>query len=118
MPSVSFIRSMVARFPTLDALLKEHIEDFEEILPHLFFGDVTRHIVSLLPAASGSDFPRRRELRDILAHLEESYSRGDDELQELISVSFLENLPRPGEAGAQIREMVGPTLRAQLAVIG
>ncbi len=116
--AVSFVRSTMARFPSLSALLEEHLKDnLGEILPHVFFGDVTRYVLSLL-AASGGGLPPRRELRDILDYLEEAYSASGEELRELISVSFLENLPRPGEIGAQIREMVGPNLRRQLHVIG
>ena len=115
----SFVRSIVARFPNLSARLEEHIKDnLGEILPHVFFGDVTRYVLSLLFAVSGGGLPPRRELREILDYLEEAYSGGDEERRELISVSFLENLPRPGEEGAQIREMVGPNLRRQLHVIG
>jgi hypothetical protein len=76
-----------------------------------------RHL-SLLLAARGGPLPPRRELRDILNYLEKAYAAGDEELRELISVSFLENLPRSGESGAELREMVGPNLRKQLRAIG
>lgn len=116
--AAAFVGSMVARFPGLSALLEEHIKDNHgEMLPHVFFGEVTRYILSLLLAASGGGLSPRRELRDILTYLEEAYAAGDEELRELISVSFLENLPRPGEAGAEVREMVGPNLRRQLQII-
>jgi len=36
------------------------------------------------------------------------------EVQQLIAASFLENLPRQGEDGMQIREMIGPNLKRQL----
>src|SRR3954471_14705300 len=113
--AVSFVRSIVARFPSLSAILEEHLKDnLGEILPHVFLGDVTRYLPSLLLAASSGGFPIRRELRDILDYLEEVFSGDGAELRELISASFLENLPRPGESGAQLREMVGPTLKRQL----
>ncbi len=113
--TVSFVREMVARFPGLSALLEEHMKDnFGEILPHLFFGDVTRYVVALL---SGGDLAQRRELRDILDHLERVYASADEELQELIAVSFLENFPRPNEPGAEICGKIGPHLRRQLHVI-
>jgi hypothetical protein len=115
--TVSFVRSMVAHFPSLYTLLEDHIRDNGgEVLPHVFFGEVTRYILSLLLAAGR--LPPRRELRDILSYLEETYAAGNEELQELISVSFLENLPRPGENGAELRAMVGPNLKRQLQAIG
>jgi hypothetical protein len=110
---IAFVRDP-ARFPGLSALLEEHIKDYREILPHLFFNDVTDYILSLLNAG---ELPQRRELRDILNYLEQVYA-SDEQLQELISVSFLESLPRLDEAGAQIRRMVGPHLTKQLHIIG
>ena len=113
--TVSFVRSMVARFSKLKALLAGHIEDNEgEILPHVFFGDLTRYVVSLALAAGGAELPLTHDLHAILEYLEEAYASGGDEVQELIAVSFLENLPRPAEPGAWIREIVGPSLCRQL----
>jgi hypothetical protein len=107
--TISFVRSIVARFPGLTTLLDEHIENnFGEVLPHVFFGDVTRYVLSLVATNDDSLSPRR-ELRDVLDYLEEAYTGGDEELQELIAVSFLENLPRPGETGAGIRGMLART---------
>jgi hypothetical protein len=116
---LAFVYAIVARFPGLRPMLDEHLTDnFGDILPHLFFGDVTRYVLSLLREARASDVPsRRRELREILDYLEETYS-SEEALQEIISVSFLEHLPRPSEEGWGIREMVGPSLRRQLQVIG
>jgi hypothetical protein len=115
--TVSFVSSMVARFPSLYRLLEDHIRDNAgEVLPHVFFGEVTRYVLSLLVAARGE--PRRELIGDVLSYLEEAYAAGDEELRELISVSFLENLPGPGESGAEVREMVGQNLRRQLQLIG
>jgi hypothetical protein len=116
----AFVRSLVERFPALRPLLHEHLADnFGEMLPHVFFGDLTRRVLSLLdPSEDKEVFERRSELRDILTVLEAAYASGDEELQELISVSFLEHLPRPGEPGAAIRQMLGPTLSEQLLIIG
>ena len=115
----AFVRSMVARFPKLSELFEEHIKsNFGEVLPHVFFGGVTRYVLSLLLAENGRSLPPRRELRDVLGYLEEAYSGDNEKIRELISVSFLENLPRPGDTGAQIREMIGANLRKQLNVIG
>jgi hypothetical protein len=117
--SVEFVRSLVSRFPNLTNVLAEHIADNDEILPHLFFGDLTRYVETLHGVArADSVSPSKQELRSILAYLEETYAGGDEELQELISVSFLEHLPRRGESGWELRDMLGPQLTRQLRVIG
>jgi hypothetical protein len=110
------VNMMGARFSPLGALLEEHLRDNKgEVLPHVFFGDATRYILSLVGSSKKAGLSPRRELRDILAYLEEPYSGGDSEVQELISASFLENLPRIDEAVSQIRQMLGPNLRRKLA---
>jgi hypothetical protein len=118
--TITFVRLIAARFSPLGAVLEEHMQDnFGEILPHVFFGDLTRYVVSLASeGGTATEFARLCEMYEILDYLEEVYSSGDEELSELISVSFLENLPRPGEVGSQIRDIVGPNLTKQLRVIG
>ncbi len=54
----------------------------------------------------------------MLAYLETGYAARDPHIQELISVSFLELLPRPEEPLAELRSLVGPQLRTQLDRIG
>ena len=96
----------------LSAALDEHLKDnFGELLPHVFFGDVTRRLVAL--SEDGSDLAHA-ELDRVLAFLEDRFDEGDEQIQELIAVSLLENLPRPGESGVGIRRSLGPGLRAEL----
>jgi hypothetical protein len=105
---------MAACFPGLGPVLDEHTKDnLGEILPHLFFGDVTRYVVGLYLRSEVSP-----ELHDILGHLEEAFQRETPDVVELISVSFLENLPRDSEPGAEIRKLLGPSLSKELRAIG
>lgn len=115
-----FVRALVERFPRLAPLLEEHLADnFGELLPHIFLGDVVRWVLTLMATARAEgSLTAQRELRQFLSHLEDTYASENEELQELLSVSFLENLPRPGEEGAEIRTQLGPTLTQQLRVIG
>ena len=111
----SYITSIVNRFPGLRPVLDEHIKDnFGETLPTVFFGDVTRYVMTLLERATWGEFAPRRELKDILCYFEESYFAGDKDVQDLIVLGFLENLPNLGEEGSQIRNMLGPNLQRRL----
>lgn len=118
--NVAFVKDLAGRFSGLAELLKEHARDNSgEILPHVFFGDLTRYVLSLHTAAAGAgESGSRRELREILNLLEGAFSAGDPSLQELIAVSFLENLPDPGEDGSQIRSLLGKALSAELSRMG
>lgn len=111
-----FVTEIAARFPTLTEALKENTAPGGEILTHVFLADLTRHVTSL--AVKSKDYPdAATELRAILDFLEERFEAAEN-LSELISVSFLENLPRPNEEGGSLRAMLGPYLTRQLNVIG
>ena len=112
--TISFVRSMAARFPGLEPVLAEHIKDNQEILPHLFFGDMTRYALSSVRVGRPDQTPELHRLLDLL---EEAFSGGDEELQELIAVSFLENLQSTGDKGAHIITMLGPNLTKQWHLI-
>jgi hypothetical protein len=112
------VRILGERFSDVAPIYKEHRESFGEILPHIFFGELTRWMLSLLEPASGSTTAERRQkLRDVLEVLEKSYAEGDEEMREFFSASFLEKLPKPGESGSEIREMLGPRLSEELRAI-
>jgi len=120
--TIDFVHALVEAFPVLGRLLDEHIEDnFGEVLPHLFIADVARTAVSALSGTT-SEVPLgpfdSALIKRLLAFLEDRYISDGPEVQELLAVSFLENLPRPEEQGSEIRNMVGPAMQEQLRVIG
>lgn len=119
--TIEFIERLVFRYPPLKPIFDEHVSDnFGEVLPHLFFGDISRYAISqFLEIESQAESQGiESELRGLLDDLEDAYVDGDEEIQELISVSFLENLPRPYEEASGLRAWLGPALSAQLRVIG
>ena len=111
------ILQLVAAFPELTPLYEEHRRDYGELLPHVFFGDLTRWILSLYEDSANSPEAVAR-VREVIDFLEGAFASGDSDLQELISVSFLENLPFPWEPNADIRTMLGPQLSTELAHLG
>ena len=68
-------------FPVLADLEREHIADYDEILPHVFMADVSRYILS---GADGS--------REIVGFLDKSMRGRGAEIRNVIAVSFVENL--------------------------
>ena len=119
--TIDLVDRLVRRVPALEPLLREHLADnFGEVLPHLFFGELTRYVVSELGGAG--DDPRTQErkaaLQTLLDELEEGFANGGEEVAELICVSFLENLPRKGEEGDVVRDLLGPRLKSELKRIG
>ncbi|MBW3650414.1 MAG: hypothetical protein KY458_07595 [Actinobacteria bacterium] len=119
----ALINRLAGRSPRLAALLREHrVENFGDVLPHVFFGDLTRFILREYCRIAGErtvdESAMTSELEGLLEELEGAFASGEDEeVSELIAVSFLENLPGRDEEGQGIRDLLGPTLRTALAKI-
>ena len=109
---VAFVGALVHRFPVLLPILQVHLDDYETLLPHVFLADVTRWLVGKSGSRSDSD------VNAVLLFLEACFSEGEEEERELISASFLENVPDPGEAGSELRGRLGPALAQGLDQIG
>lgn len=105
------VRDVVAAFPALRPMLDEHIHDYDEVLAHIFLADVVRYLVH----ASENRHPTDGVVAAILEFLENRFRHGNEEVKELISVSFVEMLPRPDERGAELRAQLGTELAAEAA---
>ena len=114
--TIAFATEVAGLSPSLMAELEEHITaNFGEVLPHVFFGDVTRHVNELVKSISlGADPAVRAELETILEAMETGFVSGTSDVQGLIVVSFLENLPFAWEPGAEVRGMLGPNLTREI----
>lgn len=114
--TIALSKEIAGLSATLAALLDEHTKDnFGEVLPHVFFGEVSRYAIALLQKSqSDNDLAVRRELRSILDTLEAAMAKRVPDVQELIAASFLENLPSKGGPGSELRGMLGPTLSSQM----
>lgn len=107
---------LVNGFPSIRPLLEEHLTDnFGEVLPHLFLGDVTRYLTRLADAVnSPGGGVASAELDRMLAALDTEFVNGDEEVRELLVVSFLENLARDRGAAQQLRPLLKPGLGGEL----
>lgn len=111
--TVSFVGALVRRNRVLLPVLEEHLIDQEgEVLPHLFMADVERWAEAALRRG------QRGDVEQVLEYIELEFSGPDDDVREVISVSFLEHLPRPEAPGAELRDMVGLACAEQLERVG
>lgn len=80
--NAEFVQQLARMFPDLAPLLSQHIVESHGILPHIFMGDVTRYVLS-----------GGQNRRQIVEHLDRSLgAKGGDDVQNLIAVSFVENI--------------------------
>lgn len=77
-----FCLQLASLSPSVDLLLKEHFKDFDEVLPHVFLGEITRYILN-------DDEDRTK----LVNFIESNFGTTSSAIDELIAVSFVENLP-------------------------
>jgi hypothetical protein len=106
---VTFINALLLRVPELKALYEEHLGDNEELLPHVFMWDVTRFAI-----AQADNVQTHEPLRRLLAVLEEALEGGADKVNELIAVSFAENLIGEEAALKVLKPLMGPRLSREV----
>lgn len=106
--TVDFLRRLGEAVPALRGRVAAHFERLHgHPLPHPFMGEVVFEAVELV--ASG----RGQVVRPLVEFLELEYGV-DDDVDNVIDVSFVELLPEPGERGSEIERLLGPKLSAEL----
>jgi len=98
----AFCQALVTAVPELQSAFTEHVEYFEELLPHVFFWDVCRYVEDLLAVDGDGE-----ALRRLLTCLEKGLADGDADVDNLIRVSLIENFP----AMDALRQRAGPVMQ-------
>jgi hypothetical protein len=70
--ALSLVHDFVAAFPELEPLHAEHLNDYNEVLDHLWLADLMRYIASLLAAEDGPNGACRAEA--ILDYMEARFA--------------------------------------------
>ena len=98
------LRDLGAVAPELEVARQAHVAYYGELLAHVLFGDVTRWVVERGPGP---------EVRDVLGVLERHLDEGDEDVQEVLILSFLYNLFGDDPSELAIQAALGPHLRAK-----
>jgi len=113
MSSLSYtqvVPRLLREVPELVTTMSEHVRDNDEVLPHVFFGDLTRYVHSEV-AHGRSDTVRR-----ILIVLEMAVASQDQRTRDLVGVSFLENLQSDPTVFSALSALAGPEMKSALAL--
>lgn len=106
--TVAFLHRLAEAVPALRGQVAAHFERLHgHPLPHAFMGEIVFEAVDLV--ASGS----AQVVRPLVDFLEAEFGV-DADVDNVIEASFIEMLPDPGERGAEIEDLLGPKLRAEL----
>ena len=104
-----FVDGLLQGIPGLRTLYDKHIRDYDSLLPHVFMGDVTRF------AIADSDKPQSRDtISALFEQLESGLQAGNDEVTELIVVSFVENLVGEQISLKSLKPLMGPLLKSEV----
>jgi hypothetical protein len=93
---------LAREFPEVGDLLEAHLADNGELLPHVFFGDLTRYVLS-----------DGRDKAAVVQRLEDVLSGADSAVEELIGVSFVENLETREELEHVLKGVTGNRIREE-----
>lgn len=106
---VAFLDDLRRRFPELEADVGENTYgDNDALLAHMFLADVVRRAVALHRSDDQADRDRAQAIVDAVA----AAVGQDEEVDNLIAVSFVEDLPDAEHPGADIVRRLPPVLIA------
>lgn len=103
---IDFVRA----HPHFEDLLASHSFAEDVVLPHVFFAMVLHETVS--------DYARQASVIDrsaLFEFLERCLESGQSELIEVVTTSFVDDLPWPGQEGADIAHELPPLLAREYA---
>jgi hypothetical protein len=104
---VNFVADLANIDPDLATMLDEHVRYHEEVVPYVFMGDLARWAVARWQSRDLDQLDR------LLFWLDGRFATADDEIQNLVAVGFLENLPPTIDVENNIRRRLGPRLAAE-----
>lgn len=106
-----FIIRLTSISNELTAVYREHMADQGELLPHVLMGEVTRWVT----VNTSSELPNW--LPEFLQQLEVGLVFGDNDIANLIAVSFVENLLGEDATIHALLPLMGEALRKEVNTI-
>ena len=80
-----YARKLAQIFPDYEGVYAEHMEDFGELLGHVFFGSVFNSQLSKLLLANSN----KEEIQKYIDFIEDMYANGDAGAQDIVCVTIL-----------------------------
>jgi transcriptional regulator of NAD metabolism len=108
----AFIRELALTAPELQRILDTHISDYNVVLPHVLFGDISRFVIS-----EARRIETRSTIIPLLNKIEKGLTEGSEGIRELIQVSFVENLIGETKAIQSMENFMGPNLKKSVEAI-
>jgi hypothetical protein len=105
-PDVLYVEDLIASVPALQQLYEEHLHENDTLLPHVFFGEITRYVISKVCEAQHD-----HSIGRLLNELEKGVEKGPEAVRDLIRASFVENLCGETDAIKALKPLMGEKLK-------
>ncbi len=110
----SFVPLLLERVPELEGIYHQHLKDNDELLPHVFLGDVCRFFAELYTSSKANRSISHR----VIEVMDEGLRMGCEQTKELVFVSFLENIPQDNNVYDKIKLDLTPVLKEAVKSYG
>ena len=114
----SFMLRLAECAPLLSHLFRDHQRQYDEMLPHVLMADVSRAALTLAEDAQSGSASAEIALKRLVDELERGLQSGGDAVEELVVVSFLENMDDEDPRFGLLEENFGPQLRWEWSRLG
>jgi len=85
------------------------MEVYDELIIHTLITDFAFWLAEFY-GEGGEDYPNTGRVQEILNEMESLYIHGNDHVQGIIAVAFLEDLPSSDQPNVGMRDLLGPNL--------
>lgn len=110
-PIADFVDQLTSISRELTEVRRQHFADQGELLPHVLMGEITRLVIKNVGREQVDWLP------ELLQQLEVGLESGNDDIAELVGVSFVENLVGENAAIQTLLPGMGDALRREVRSI-
>ena len=107
-PIADFVDQLTSISRELTEVRRQHFADQGELLPHVLMGEITRLVIKNVGREQVDWLPK------LLQQLEVGLESGNDDIAELVGVSFVENLVGENAAIQTLLPGMGDALRREV----
>ena len=105
---IDFLKKIINLSPNYQEIYDEHLKFNKEIIPHVLMSEITQVLIE-------SYLNNKIELvKATLELIDKEFNEREDDIQNIIAVSMLENFPSSGENGYEIRSLLSKDLLEEL----
>ncbi|MBU1358852.1 MAG: hypothetical protein KKC79_15365 [Gammaproteobacteria bacterium] len=104
-----FVVELIEKVPEARRIYEDHLEDNDTLLPHVFMGEIARFVLQISENTSRED-----DLKELLSIIEDGLQSRHHDVQNLVALSFVENLCGEEHHVMQLIPLMGEATRREV----